>query len=59
MNKKIAQTWLVRVVRDEKFLPKQAQMFDCSEHFMDDCNAGERRRKNKERREVIIVLLFT
>ena len=34
---KIAKKWLVKLGRDEKFLPKRAQIFVCSEHFTDDC----------------------
>ena len=90
-KKKIAKAWLIKMGRDEKFLPKRSQIFVCSEHFTDDCfevdhrysflggrthkrkkkpdavptifkksrsvtqmkrNASERRRRNKDRREV-------
>lgn len=97
-KKKIAQTWLVKLGRDENFLPKRAQIFVCSEHFTDDCfevehrysllggttrkrkkkpdavptifkkprsvpqvkrNASEKRRQNKERREVSSFVYLT
>ena len=40
---KIAQAWLVKLGRDEHFLPKRAQIFVCSEHFTDDCFEAEHR----------------
>lgn len=36
-NAKIAKKWLVKLGRDEKFLPNRAQIFVCSEHFTEDC----------------------
>ena len=42
-KKKIAQAWLVKLGRDEHFLPKRAQIFVCSEHFTDDCFEAEHR----------------
>ena len=42
-NKKIAQKWLVKLGREEKFLPKRAQIFVCLEHFTDDCFEVEHR----------------
>ena len=42
-KKKIAQAWLVKLGRDEHFLPKQVQIFVCSEHFTDDCFEAEHR----------------
>ena len=36
-NAKIAKKWLVKLGREEKFLPNRAQIFVCSEHFTEDC----------------------
>ncbi|KAL9976812.1 hypothetical protein ACROYT_G014146 [Oculina patagonica] len=60
-KRKIAQEWLRRMGRNEKFLPKQAQLFVCSDHFTDDCFEVEHRfdllggniRKRKKKPEAI------